>query len=55
MAGFDIDESKFRSAMPVPTSSRGEDLQWSGAVFGILIGFIALVAFVGWLLLRALT
>lgn len=55
MPAFEIDERKLRRALPAPTSSTSEDLKWSGAVIGLIVGFIAWVLYLGWLLLRALT
>ena len=54
MAAFEIDEQKYRSAMPAPTSTWWEDLKWSSAVFGLIGGVIAWLLYVGWLLLHAL-
>ena len=54
MPGFAVDEGKLRIALPTPTSSTGEDLKWSSAVFGLATGVIAWVGFVVWLLLREL-
>jgi hypothetical protein len=49
---FDIDEEKLRRALPAPVSSTAEDLKWSGAFIGIIVGFIAFVLFGVYLLLR---
>jgi hypothetical protein len=54
MPAFEIDDRKFRRAMPAPTSTHGEDLKWSLALFGIVGAFIAWLLYLGWLLLRAL-
>jgi hypothetical protein len=54
MAGFQIDERKFRSAMPPRASSAWEDLKWSGAFFGLISLSVVWLGAVIWMLLRAL-
>lgn len=45
---FKIDEDKLRSALPVPTSTAGEDVKWSLAFMAIplmALGFIGSVLY----------
>lgn len=52
---FKIDESKLRSALPVPTSTAGEDLSIVGKLFAGFGLIIAAVLLLGWSVLRALS
>lgn len=54
MARFEIDEEKLASIMPPPTSSAWEDLKWSGAFFGLIAFWVALIVGIIALLLSLL-
>lgn len=52
---FKIDDDKLRSALPVPTSTAGEDVS---VISGFALGFgliIAAALLLGWSVLRALS
>lgn len=50
---FEIDEKKLRSALPVPDSDWWTDVKVLGAIFGVGLFVIALVAMIIWTLIRA--
>lgn len=52
-SAFEIDERKFRSAMPPPASSAGEDFKMVAMVLGTAIFVVAWLIFTVWSLFTA--